>query len=107
MLASVTIVIRKSMKLSDLSFWTSNVGFKKIYKPRGPLLHRGNMEGYGKFPRVGGKGPTARSYNGVLEVKLVFQKGWGTQNKNIEFTQQDGRKKNTAKRFSVTNVTRL
>ena len=34
MLASVTIVIRKSMKLSDLSFWASDVS-------RGPLPHGG------------------------------------------------------------------
>ena len=65
------------------------------------------MKGYWKFPRVVGKGPTARSYKGMFEARLVFQKGWGTQNKNIEFTQQDGRKKNTAKRLCVTNVTGL
>ena len=65
------------------------------------------MEGNWKFPRVEGKGPTARSYKGMFEVKLVFQKGWGTQNKNIEFTQQDGTKKNTAKRLCVINVTGL
>lgn len=65
------------------------------------------MEDCWKFPRVGGKGPTAGSYKGMFEAKLVFQKGWGTQNKNIEFTQQGGRKKNTAKRLCVTNVTGL
>ena len=103
MLASVTIVIRKSMKLSDLSFWASNVWFKNFLSPGGPC----HMEGYWQFPRVGRKGPTARSDKGMFEAKLVFQKGWGTQNKNIEFTQQDGRKKNTAKRLCVTNVTGL
>ena len=58
---------------------------EKLSKPWGPLPHGGNMEGYWKFPRVEGKGPTARSYKGMFEAKLVFQKGWGTQNKNIEF----------------------
>ena len=103
MLASVTIVIRKSMKLSDLSFWASDVWFKNFLSLGGPC----HMEGYWQFPRVGRKGPTARSYKGMFETKLVFQKGWGTQNKNIEFTQHDGRKKNTAKRLCVTNVTGL
>ena len=65
------------------------------------------MEGYWKFPRVGRKGLTARSYKGMFEAKLVFQKGWGTQNKNVKFTQHDGRKKITAKRLCVTNVTGL
>ena len=91
MLASVTIVIRKSMKLSDLSFWASDVWFKNFLSLGGPC----HMEGYWQFPRVGRKGPTARSYKGMFEAKLVFQKGWGTQNKN------------TAKRLCVTNVTGL
>ena len=77
--------------------------FKNFLSPGGPC----HMEGYWKFPRVGGKGPTAGKYKGMFEAKLVFQKVWGTQNKMIEFTQHDGRKKNTAKRLYVTNVTGL
>ena len=68
MLASVTIVIRKSMKLSDLSFWASDVWFKNFLSLGGPC----HMEGYWQFPRVGRKGPTARSYKGIFEAKLVF-----------------------------------
>ena len=75
---------------------------QKLSKSRGPLPHGGLLA----IP-TGRKGPTARSYKGMFEAKLVFQKGWGTQNKNIEFTQHDGRKKNTAKRLCVTNVTGL
>ena len=76
---------------------------QNLSKPRGLLPHGGLLE----IPTCSGEGPTARSYKGMFEAKLVFQKGWGTQNKNIEFTQQDGRKKNTAKRLCVTNVTGL
>ena len=76
MLASVTIIIRKSMKLSDLTFWASDVWFKNF------LSVGCHIEGYWQFPRVGGKGPTVRSYKGMFEAKLVFQEGVGDSKQN-------------------------
>ena len=68
MLASVTIVIRKSMKLSDLSFWASDVWFKNFLSLGGPC----HMEGYWQFPRVGRKGQQPEVIKECLKLNWYF-----------------------------------
>ena len=72
MLASVTIVIRKSMKLSDLSFWASDMWFKNFLSLGGPC----HMEGYWQFPRDG-KGQQPEVIKECLKLNWYFKRGGG------------------------------